>query len=176
MKYNIGNIPTDSKFIFFWGHQPSKDGSITKTCFSQWWVSPFVVEGIGYKTAEHWMMAQKARLFDDNEQYQNILATERPAMAKKYGRAVKMFDNTVWQANCYQFVVEGNLHKFSQNQELKQFLLDTGDKVIVEASPFDKIWGIGTRSHIEDPKLWKGLNLLGFALMEVRDRFKIQKQ
>ncbi|WP_445456461.1 NADAR family protein [Flavobacterium sp. HNIBRBA15423] len=172
MKYTIENINTENKFLFFWGHQPSKDGTITKTCFSQWWKSSFTVEGIEYKTAEHWMMAKKALLFDDKEQYENILANESPAMAKKYGRAVKNFDDVLWKENCYQLVVEGNIHKFSQNKNLKEFLLNTDNQIIVEASPFDKIWGIGTRSHIEDPKQWKGLNLLGFALMEVRDELR----
>jgi ribA/ribD-fused uncharacterized protein len=172
MKYDRENINPESKFIFFWGHQPSKDGTIIKTCFSQWWLSSFIVNGIKYATAEHWMMAKKAELFGDDEQLNNILATESPAMAKKYGRAVKNFDNFLWEKHRYKYVLEGNLHKFSQNEKLKIFLLETEDNVIVEASPFDKIWGIGTRSHIENPQLWKGLNLLGFALMEVRDKLK----
>ncbi len=172
MKYTIENIDPANKFLFFWGHQPSKDGTITKTCFSQWWVSPFVVDNITYKTAEHWMMAEKARLFGDEEQLGNILATDSPAMAKKYGRGVKGFDDTVWEKYRYKYVLEGNRHKFSQNANLEIFLLSTEENIIVEASPFDKVWGIGTRSHIENPLLWKGLNLLGFALMEVRDELK----
>lgn len=69
-------------------------------------------------------------------------------------------------------VVEGNIHKFSQNAELAKFLVSTEDKVIVEASPFDAIWGIGTSKHLMDPKEWKGMNLLGFALMEAREQLK----
>jgi ribA/ribD-fused uncharacterized protein len=161
------------KFLFFWGHQKSKDGSITKTCFSQWWGSPFTVEGVVYKTAEHWMMAKKAELFNDAEIYDRIVAAKSPVEAKALGREVKGFKADVWTEKCYQIVVEGNFHKFSQNEELKEFLLQTKDRVIVEASPVDKIWGIGLTGDsdkAENPLLWNGLNLLGFALMEVRDQ------
>lgn len=118
------------------------------------------------------MMAKKALLFNDMEQYQNILSTQSPAEAKKFGRKVKNYDDKEWGRNGFAFVVEGNKHKFSQNLELKSFLLNTGDNIIVEASPFDKIWGIGTKAHETDPLKWKGQNLLGFALMEVRDLLK----
>ncbi|MBS7256217.1 NADAR family protein [Flavobacterium branchiicola] len=175
MKYNIDNIVPESKFLFFWGHQPNKDGSISKTCFSQWWLSSFDVEGITYKTAEHWMMAKKAELFQDKEIFNKILKVNSPAEAKKLGRLVKNYDDKVWLANRYEIVKEGNYHKFSQNPDLKVFLLNTNDRVLVEASPVDPIWGIGMGGDHKDvfnPKAWKGLNLLGFALMEVRDELK----
>lgn len=82
MKYTIENINIENKFLFFWGHQPSKDGTITKTCFSQWWKSSFIVNEIEYKTAEHWMMVKKAELFGDKEMAQNILDSKSPAEAK----------------------------------------------------------------------------------------------
>ncbi|KIX20628.1 hypothetical protein SY27_12050 [Flavobacterium sp. 316] len=175
MKYTIENINTDNKFLFFWGHQPSKDGTITKTCFSQWWKSSFTVEGIEYKTAEHWMMAKKAELFGDNGVLEKILLCKSPAEAKKLGREVRNYDNETWLANRFQIVKEGNFYKFSQDQDLKQFLLSTNERVIVEASPVDPIWGIGMASDDKDcnnPEKWKGLNLLGFALMEVRDELR----
>ncbi|RYU94642.1 NADAR family protein [Emticicia agri] len=166
-----------NKYLFFWGHQPAKDGSITKTCFSQWWLSAFTVEGVTYATAEHWMMAKKALLFEDKETLHKILSAKSPAEAKKLGRKVKNYQDEVWLANRYAIVKEGNLHKFSQNQALKDFLLNTADRVIVEASPVDSIWGIGMATDhkdIENPEKWKGLNLLGFALMEVRDELRTQ--
>jgi len=172
MKFSLHTLieeNQENEFIFFWGHQPSKDGTITKTCFSQWWLSSFVVNKITYESAEHWMMAKKAELFGDEKQLKNILSDLSPANAKKYGRKVKDFDPLIWEEKAYQIVVEGNFHKFSQNAELAKFLLSTGNKVIVEASPFDKIWGIGTDKHLVNPKEWKGTNLLGFALMEVRE-------
>jgi ribA/ribD-fused uncharacterized protein len=181
MTYNrnwlIGQYPDPASipFLFFWGHQPSKDGSITKSCFSQWWVAPFEVEGITYKTAEHWMMAGKAKLFGDTEALQKIVAMVTPAEAKKGGRQVRNFDPAAWDKHKYELVAVGNLHKFRQHPALKEFLLSTGDQVLVEASPRDKIWGIGVGGEnpaAKDPKLWEGENLLGFALMEVREKLK----
>lgn len=175
MKYNINDIAPESKFLFFWGHQPSKDGIITKTCFSQWWVSPFVVDGITYKTAEHWMMAKKAELFNDNEILEKIIQANSPAEAKKLGREVRDYHDALWLANRYEIVRQGNFYKFSQHSDLKAFLVNTKERVLVEASPVDAIWGIGmTSDHkdIQNPEKWKGLNLLGFALMEVREELK----
>lgn len=175
MKYNIENINPNNKFLFFWGHQPSKDGIITKTCFSQWWESAFVVEGIEYNSAEHWMMAKKALLFNDETIFKKIIEVKSPAEAKKLGREVQNYNDEIWLQNRYQIVKEGNLHKFSQHQDLKEFLLNTKDRILVEASPIDAIWGIGMASDHQDinnPKKWRGLNLLGFALMEVRDELR----
>ncbi|MFH7015928.1 NADAR family protein [Flavobacterium sp. FlaQc-47] len=175
MKYNIQNITPESKFLFFWGHQPSSDGTIIKTCFSQWWLSSFEVDKVVYKTAEHWMMAKKAELFKDDKVLEKILQAKSPAEAKKFGREVKNYNETLWLAARFDIVKEGNYHKFNQNTELKEFLINTKNRVIVEASPVDAIWGIGLASDhkdIENPEKWRGLNLLGFALMEVRDELK----
>lgn len=162
------------KWLFFWGHTPAKDGSLTKTCFSQWWDGhPFEVDGTTYHTAEHYMMAEKARLFGDPETLAKIIAAGHPNTAKKLGRQVKNFDDPLWKRSRLDIVVRGNEAKFSQHPDLRDFLLHTGDRVIVEASPYDRIWGIGmaaTHEHAEQPARWKGLNLLGFALMEVRRR------
>lgn len=172
MKYTIENIKPENKFLFFWGHQPSKDGTITKACLSQWWINSFVVDDVEYKTAEHWMMAKKAELFYDKEVLGKILIAESPAEAKKLGREVKNYDDAVWLNNRYEIVKQGNFHKFSQNADLKEFLLQTQNRVLVESSPVDPIWGIGMAHDHADanyPEKWSGLNLLGFALMEVRD-------
>jgi len=163
---------TQPDYLFFWGHTQKQQAVIDKSCFSQWFPSPFTVDGNIYATAEHWMMAQKAMLFNDMEQLKNILSADDPAEAKKYGRKVNNFDDAVWQQHAYAIVVEGNMHKFSQHQQLQQFLLSTGNTVIVEASPFDKIWGIGTKNYETDPLKWDGTNLLGFALMQVRGKLK----
>jgi len=161
------------KFLFFWGHQPSRDGSITKSCFSQWWESEFTVNNEIYKTAEHWMMAEKARIFKDEEAKKKILVVHSPHGAKKLGRQVKNFDPVIWNEHKFDIVVKGNYHKFSQHEDLRIFLLNTKNRVLVEASPRDQIWGIGMSEKNEkthNPNLWRGQNLLGFALMEVRDR------
>lgn len=164
------------KYLFFWGHQPRKDGTIGETCFSQWWQSSFEVEDVTYLTAEHWMMAQKARLFKDSENLQKILQAKTPAEAKKLGREVHNFDPKEWDNHKYDYVKAGSIHKFSQHTDLKDYLLATGDRVIVEASPVDKIWGIGMAKDnpdVENPHKWKGENLLGFALMEARDALRL---
>lgn len=178
MKYSMEKLTTEkqeNKYLFFWGHQPNKDGSISKTCFSQWWLSSFDVDGITYKTAEHWMMAKKASLFNDREIFEKIIEAKSPAEAKKLGREVKNYVDTVWLANRFEIVKEGNLHKFGQNKDLKEFLLNTNSRILVEASPVDPIWGIGMAAdhkEVNNPEKWQGLNLLGFALMEVRDELR----
>ena len=175
MKYTIENITTESKFLFFWGHQPNEDGSISKTCFSQWWLSSFEVNNVTYKTAEHWMMAKKAELFKDHAVLEKILQAKSPAEAKKLGRQVMNYHENLWLAARFEIVKEGNNHKFNQNPELKTFLLNTKNRVLVEASPVDAIWGIGMAGDHKDvmnPEKWRGLNLLGFALMEVRDELR----
>ncbi|MBF4471667.1 NADAR family protein [Flavobacterium sp. HJJ] len=178
MKYSLEKLVaqnSENKYVFFWGHQPSKDGTITKTCFSQWWISPFVVEGITYKTAEHWMMAKKAELFNDQEVLEKIIQANSPAEAKKLGREVRNYVDSLWLKNRFEIVKQGNFNKFNQNPDLKEFLINTKERILVEASPVDSIWGIGMATdhkNINNPEKWRGLNLLGFALMEVRDELK----
>ncbi|MFD1141498.1 NADAR family protein [Larkinella insperata] len=178
MNYNLPwlidqyNRQNRLEYVFFWGHQPRKDGQISESCFSQWWESPFTVSDVVYKTAEHWMMAEKARLFGDEAALMAILCCQTPAEAKKMGRTVQNFDSIVWNNSCYGVVKKGNFYKFSQNQVLREFLLRTKEQILVEASPVDPIWGIGLASDHPDratPVKWPGQNLLGFALMEVRD-------
>ena len=175
MKYTIKNIQNTGKtlkFVFFWGHQPSKDGSITKSCFSQWWLADFIIDDVIYKTAEHYMMAEKARLFNNEEICQKIIECKSPAAAKKLGRQVENFNQDVWHQHRYEIVKKANFYKFSQNSALQQFLKQTKKRILVEASPVDAIWGIGMaedHDNAHNPKKWRGENLLGFALMEVRD-------
>jgi len=162
------------EYLFFWGHT----GNTPQGVFSQWYPSEFTVDDKTYITAEHWMMAEKARLFNDESSVIKILKTNHPLEAKKKGRAVKNFDIKTWTENCFEIVVQGNCHKFIQNPEMLEYLLSTGDKVLVEASPYDKIWGIGMKvphKDINNPRKWQGENLLGYALMEVRERLKKEK-
>lgn len=161
------------KYVHFWGHRPRRDGSVGPGCFSQWWPSPFTVDGTVYATAEHWMMAGKARLFGDAEAEAAVLAAAHPKQAKDAGRSVRGFDEEQWRRHRFELVVQGSVHKFAQHPELRAYLLGTGDRVLVEASPPDRVWGIGLAADDEraqDPAQWRGLNLLGFALMEARQR------
>ncbi|MFJ4872436.1 NADAR family protein [Streptomyces sp. NPDC088757] len=163
------------KWLHFWGHRPHPDGHLSASCLSQWWPSPFTVDGVAYATAEHWMMAAKARLFGDADAERAALAARTPAEAKNAGRLVRDFDEAVWRRERFGIVVEGGVHKFSSDGALRAYLLGTGGRVLVEASPVDRIWGIGlaaTDPGAHDPARWRGLNLLGFALMEARDRLR----
>ena len=165
MKYNVdsiigcGKVLQREDFVFFWGHIARAEKQM-KACLSQWFPCSFLVDGIYYNCAEQFMMAEKAR--DPMEQ-------------KKTGRRVQGYDDAQWKEHCFDAVVRGNVAKFSQNEKLRDFLLSTGDKILVEASPKDNVWGIGLDEESPDavnPKRWPGTNLLGFALMEVRDKIK----
>ena len=162
------------KYLHFWGHTASSKGT-DKSCLSQWFPAAFVLNGDTYLTAEHYMMAQKARLFNDADMLAAILSCEHPAEAKKCGRQVKHFDPVQWNEHNVKYVVQGNIGKFGQNPELKTFLLNTKERVLVEASPRDRIWGIGMGVNHPDacnPARWRGKNLLGFALMEARQALR----
>jgi ribA/ribD-fused uncharacterized protein len=159
------------KYLFFWGHTP-RGNELGPWCFSQWWPSPFEVDGVQYPAAEHYMMAEKARLFGDDATCARILETTEPALAKKLGRKVRPFDEPTWEAHRFEIVVRASIAKFGQNPELGNYLSKTGRRVLVEASPRDRVWGIGLAAsdpRAEDPSQWRGLNLLGFALMSARD-------
>lgn len=139
-------------YVLFWGHTNKGNETLGKFIFSQWYPSPFTVEGVTYKTAEHWMMAAKARLFHDHQILPQIIQAGTPKEAKALGRQVKGFIPAVWDERCCQIVVAGNKHKFSRNDNFKDFLLSTGDKIIVEASPVDAIWGNGLPQDHEKHK------------------------
>ena len=163
------------KYLHFWGHRPRADGQVGASCLSQWWPSPFVVDGVTYATAEHWMMARKARLFGDADAERRVLDAGHPSQAKKTGRLVRGFEEAVWERERFGIVVEGSVHKFAAHADLREFLLGTGERVLVEASPVDRVWGIGLAADDEaaaDPQRWRGPNLLGFALMEARRRLR----
>lgn len=178
--YNVEKIKEilserpETPIIYFYGHYPHP-GRITETCLSQWFNCKFVVDGQEYHTAEQYMMMQKARLFGDDEIFNAIFFANSPREYKALGRKIKNFDDKVWNEHKYDIVVSGNKAKFSQNIDLKNFLLSTGDAILVEASPYDKIWGIGLDKETAKAGIiddWKGQNLLGCALMDVRDFLK----
>ncbi|WP_116427791.1 NADAR family protein [Streptomyces spongiicola] len=162
-------------YLHFRGHRPASGGAVGAGCLSQWWPAPLTVDGIEYATAEHRMMARKARLFGDGKAEARAVAAAGPAQAKKAGRLVRGFSDATWERERFGIVVEGNAHKSSQHPEEASFLLVTGGRVLVEASPTDRIWGIGLAAGDErahDPARRRGPNLLGLALMEVRERLR----
>ena len=132
-----------------------------------------MIKGLRFATAEHYMMFRKAQLFNDDETAERILKASSPAAVKALGRAVRGFREPLWQEHRVSIVVDGNQAKFSQSAPLADFLRGTRKRVLVEASPVDKIWGIGLAAddpRADSPHAWRGLNLLGFALMDVRAR------
>lgn len=151
-------------FIYFWG-----------SIYSQWYKTSFNDGVQSYGTAEQFMMFRKAMLFGDFVTAKQILKTNDPKKQKALGKQVKGFNESTWNQHKFNIVVNGNLFKFSQNEDLKKQLLETGDKILVEGSPYDKIWGVGLKwddPKILDEKNWQGENLLGKALMEVRTKLR----
>ncbi len=180
-KYSLEQVQTDyargvkQQFTMFWKPDTSADGRITKGCCSQWWMSDFYSVAHTYNCMEQFMMANKAELFGDEEVRQEILDCKDPKNIKDLGRKVRGFDETIWNKAKYSIILNGNFMKFTQNKELREFLLSTGDDILVEASPYDAIWGIRMSENdrnANNPYMWKGQNLLGFALMEVRDEIR----
>lgn len=172
-KESSGGIKHD--FCLFWGHQPAENGELTQSCFSQWWPAEFWSIAHTYCCMEQFMMAAKAELFGDEEIRAQILDSRDPKQIKALGRKVRNFDQTLWDRAKYSIVLNGSWCKFSQNRALRDFLLSTGDSVLAEASPFDGVWGIhlsAASPEARDPLKWRGENLLGFALMEVRDELR----
>ncbi len=164
---------TKPEYLFFWGHSSKPGRPVGKECLSQWYPASFVIDDKTYPTAEHFMMASKAVVFGDSEACESVLRAATPQDAKRIGREIRGFDSERWQAVGFELVIEGNVEKFSQNPTLRDFLLCTGESVLVEASPVDTVWGIGLAADdpaATNPEKWKGSNLLGFALMEVRRR------
>lgn len=154
-----------NEYCFFWKN----------TCLGQWHPSIFVIDGITYKTAEQYMMAEKARLFNDKESEDLILSNDSPRECQKLGRLVKNFNLPVWNENARDIVYCGNEAKFTQNPEFLKTLMSFDDRKFVEASPYDDIWGIKIGEKDDrclDPKLWEGTNWLGQVLTKLRDNLK----
>ncbi|MCD6435230.1 MAG: NADAR family protein [Clostridiales bacterium] len=148
-------------FYFFWGGP-----------FSQWAKYDMTIGGIKYCSCEQYMMAAKATLFEDKESCEKIMEEEDPKKQKSLGRKVKNYSDEKWHGIAKEIVFRANTAKFNQHEFLKELLLNTGNKIIVEASPYDRIWGIGMgedSAGVLDPDNWNGTNWLGEAIMRVRN-------
>lgn len=132
-----------------------------------------------FNCAEQYMMASKAKLFKDEITFEKIMKESEPRKIKSLGRKVKGFNEEKWNEHRLDIVSRGNYFKFSQDEQLKKALLDTGDRELVEASPSDTIWGVGLYENddkILSPENWRGLNLLGKALVNAREKIKQESQ
>ena len=149
-----------SQFTFFYGGP-----------FSQWYKAPIIIDGVYYSTAEQYMMAKKALLFNDTETHKKIMDAKHPKDQKQYGREVKGFKPDVWNAVCKQYVYEANYAKFTQNEDLYNELMASKGTELVETSP-DLIWGCGLYEDnplINDKSNWTGTNWLGEIITQVRE-------
>ena len=138
---------------------------------SNWFPAPFDYAGLSYTSAEQFMMAQKAILFGDYEIYNEILLEHDPEVIKALGKEVLNYDDAVWAKLRQPMMRRGIRAKFQQNPFLLEQLLDTGDALLAECAPQDRIWGIGLPvedPRVQDPRKWQGENLLGHTLMQVR--------
>jgi ribA/ribD-fused uncharacterized protein len=158
-------MESTQEVVYFFGEK-KKNGY-----FSQFYPCEFIDENeIKYNCCEQFMMAMKAKVFKDETIMNKILEETSPIKIKKLGRLIKNFNEQIWDENKREIVFTGNYLKFNQNPELKEKLLETNGKQLAEASPYDKIWGIGiSEKDARGGKEWKGQNLLGKALMEVRE-------
>ncbi|MEM8918335.1 MAG: NADAR family protein [Pseudomonadota bacterium] len=151
----------NERFTFFWSGP-----------FSQWFHSPFTMGGQYYNTAEQYMMAEKAKLFDDHETREKILEAREPGEQKALGRRVVGFDQDLWDLSARDIVYLGNRAKFTTHRDLLGMLFDTEGTSLAEASPLDTIWGIGLAADAEDAtdrSKWLGKNWLGETLQRLRD-------
>ena len=158
------NMRYSDEYVAFWRNN---------TPFSNFYKQPFTYKGHKLQYSEQGFMLEKAELFDKSK-IPLIVAAKRPEQVKAIGRSVENYDDEVWKAHRYQAMVDVLKSKF-QHPTLRAILLDTGDRVLVEASPYDRVWGVGLTEddpNIFNPEAWQGTNLLGRALMEVRESLK----
>lgn len=163
-KFEDKDLPNERfQYVYFWKRS---------SYLSQQFPSKFVVDKITYTSAEQYMMHQKAVLMGDKESADIIKALDEPSEIKKIGRHVKNFNQELWEISCQDVVEKGNMAKFSQNEDLKDLLFSTYPKTLVEASPIDRIWGIGLSKDDQrawNKETWRGHNLLGEILTKVRN-------
>ncbi len=140
--------------------------------YSQWVNTPFVLEGHKFANAEQYMMYKKAQHFDDQDSVEKILAEPNPKKVKALGRKVKDFDAESWAEVAEDHVTVGSVAKFTQNEDCLEQMIKDKNLILVEASPYDRIWGIGLGVHDPkclDEKQWNGTNKLGTCLMRARE-------
>jgi ribA/ribD-fused uncharacterized protein len=161
------NYYETDEYIFFFG-----------SFYSQWAMRDIEIDGVVFNCCEQLMMAAKADLFNDKYAFKQIMESDDPAEQKAWGRRVEGFDREKWEKVARDVVYKANYAKFTQHHDLGLELLSSGDKIIVEASPTDVVWGVGllaTDRKILDPKNWRGTNWLGEAIMKVREELRNEK-
>lgn len=156
------------KYTFFWGHDKNKTPDPE---YSQWYLQDMTYFGMTFNCCEQWMMFHKAMLFGDYHSADLIMKAKTPDVHKALGRKVANFNEEKWKQSIESILMRGNYLKFTQNEDSYQKLMDSKDSILVEASIYDKIYGIGMASNnlnATNPEKWNGLNKLGFALTDLR--------
>lgn len=144
--------------------------------FSNFYPSKFEVDGQLFHWAEQYVMYRKALHFEDHDSARRVLEAHSPAECKRLGRHVLGFNEEAWAVVREQVALDAVLFKFQRNKKLAKFLLDTGDALLVEASPSDRIWGIGfSELDAMDYRYQWGQNLLGQALMKIRQKLRAER-
>ena len=152
-------------------HNPDEENGY----LSNWYISEFKIDSIKFSSMEQYMMYKKAIVFNDNKIAKEILETKDVSKIKALGRQVSNYNDTYWNGVRQIIIYKGLLEKFSQNEDLKKRLLNTGNDILAECAVQDKIWGIGLSMkdvNRWDMEKWRGENLLGFALMLVREELR----
>jgi len=155
------------EFVFFWGGT-----------FSNWARSKFIIDGVTFTHCEQYMMYKKALMINDYKIAEEVMKADHPRDQKALGRKVKNFNKEHWEKYCRDIVYDGNVAKFTQNKNMFDELMFTGDKTICEASPKDFIWGCGLAADnplIKDKANWPGTNWLGEAIERVREDIRSGK-
>lgn len=158
--------------LLFWGHRRERDGSMGTGCLAAGWPAPFELHGVRFATVEHHLAWAKARLAGEPEMMDAALRASHPGVARSVGLDVPLA-REVWQEQRWEIAVAAHAAKFEQNPAEGAYLDATAPQVLVGTDPADTVWGIGllaTDPAVHDPRTWRGQNLLGFTLMEVRDR------
>ncbi len=159
-------------YVFFGGEGLDQQED-ARRCFSQWYMAGFEVEGHRFVNSAHYVMAAKAKLFGDDQAYQNLLGVSSAEDIQTLGRSIQGFNESLWLDNRMGIVDTSVEAKFAQNPALMAFLKASAEKVIAEANPVDKIWGTGLADNdinATNPAEWPGESLLGFVIMAVRHR------
>ena len=170
-KLTISGEETDA--VYF--HLPDEPNGY----LSNWYISPFDLDGQHFTSVEQYIMYRKCMAFGDTVSAAAVLQTSDTARQQGIGRQAAGYIDSVWAGKRQMIVVRGLLAKFSQNEELKQKLLHTDDAILVECAGSDKIWACGIRLNDDrrrDAANWTGMNILGFALMEVRDMLRKKEE
>lgn len=170
---NLGFTPqSDINFVYFWKPRPKERGVVDESCCCQWWRARFNYSNREFPTAEHAMMFKKAEMFEDVDAMLAIMEEKDPWVAKSIGRQVKNFNGPKWDDASYEIVRDINLHKYKQDKRLLAWMRTLPKNTLfVEASPLDRIWGIGLEDNgivdLTDFSKWQGQNKLGFAITDV---------